>query len=141
MDVDAKQGAFGRDAEGSPLLDPRPAASPWRKRSVPEGAGGRSGGGHDAERKMHQAAEERGSWARNASGGCWVFLLSTDFEGKGALSRVGGVVSSRSSFRHVGCMSQVVWSTYRLRDVVRMPPVEPVQDHEACRLCVSGGTN
>ena len=48
VDVDAKQGAFGRDAEDSPPPDPHPAARAWRKRSLPEAADGRGGMGGDA---------------------------------------------------------------------------------------------
>ena len=76
MEVDAQQGAFGSEAEVPPRPDPQPAARP-------EGADGRCGMGGDAERKMHQAEEERGSRARDASGGRWAFALPTDFEGKG----------------------------------------------------------
>ena len=57
MQVDAKGSALERN----PQADPPP--------DVPDGADGRSGTGADAERKMREAEEGRGSWDRKSSDG------------------------------------------------------------------------
>ena len=83
MDVDEKQAGGGRSGLGGD---------------------GRSGMGDNAEQNMHQAKEDRGSWAGNSSDVCCGLSFSRGFDG-GLYYRLGHL-------RHVVGMPQVVPNKY-----------------------------